>query len=424
MRLSRLQLVAVFMLLAFALAACGGGAAAPAAEGDVGVDILTGSVDEQWEQILALGRAEGEVNFEMWCGNDNINTWIDSWVSPQMQEQYGITVNRICPGGASTFDRVLAGVEQGVEDPNDTFWTNGVNSANMISEGLFYGPVVQRLPNWLAYVDPNADDLVVDFGFPNQGYESPYTRTQFTLFYDSAKISDPPQNLEELKQWILDNPGRFTYPNPDVDFTGDAFLKTIFYGTNSAGGNGPFLTGFDEDFLNESAESTWDYLNEIKSSLWREGATYPESIGELEVLWQNGEVDFIMNYGPFRGQTLINNGTAPDTTRSIVFEEGTVANANFIAIFSNAPNKAASMVFLNFMLDPNTQLQWYNPEIWGNLPSVDLDKIPADVAAEFAAVDIGEATPPLDLLAERSLAEMNSAYAEPLQQLWVTNVLE
>jgi putative spermidine/putrescine transport system substrate-binding protein len=415
-------------MLALILSACAGNAPAPddgepaADEGGMDASILIGSVDEQWDVILELAKEEGVVNFEMWCGNDNINTWVDSYVAPRMLEKYEIELNRICTG-TPAFDRVLAGVQAGVEDPNDLLWTNGVTSANMISEGLFYGPIVWRLPNWNAYVDPNADDLTVDFGFPNRGYESPYTRTQFTMFYDSAKITDPPQNLAELKDWIIANPGRFTYPNPDVDFTGDAFLKTIFYATNSAGGNGPFLTGFDEAFMLDSAGPTWDFLNEIKPYLWREGETYPETLGELEVLFQNGEIDWIMSYGPFRGQTLINDGKVPDTVRSMVLEDGTIANANFLAIYVNAPHKAASMVFLNFMLEPETQVSWFDPANWGNLPSVSLDLIPADMAEAFANVDIGIATPPLDILAARALAEINSAYAEPLQQAWVENVL-
>jgi len=423
----RLPFVLAVVLLLVPIA-CGGPAEAPPEEEGPDYEAmlntaLVGTLDEQWALILEKGKEEGEVNFETWCGNENINQWYDTWVIPQMQERYGITVNRIC-GAGGVVDRLLAEREQGVLDANDVLWTNGWTSQQLIQEGLVYGPIAYRLPNFVNLVDVNAPDLVVDFGYPNRGYESPYTRTQFTLFYDSANVDPVPKNLEELTQWIKDHPGRFTYPDPAVDFTGDAFLKTIFYATNSAGGVQPFLTGFDQSLLEGAWGTTWDWFNEVKPYLWREGETYPESMGELEVLLQNGEVDWTMSYGPFRGTTLIKDGKAPDTLRATVLDDGHVSNANFLAIYFNAPHKAASMVFLNFIMEPETQLQFFDPNNWGNMPSIDLEKAGPEWQQKFAAVDIGVASASLEMLVPRALPEMNSAYAEPLQQGWVANVLE
>jgi len=220
----------------------------------------------------------------------------------------------------------------------------------------------------------------------------------------------------------VDNPGRFTYPNPDVDFVGAAFLKTLFYATNSAGGHEPFLTGFDEELLEASWGPTWDWCNDVNPYLWREGETYPESRGELEILLQNGEIDWTMAYGPFQGTLLTMAGKAPDTLRACVLDDGHVANANFLAIYFNAPHKAASMVFLNFMLEPETQLQFYDPANWGNMPTVDLEKIPPEIKARFAATDIGAGSATLEQLVPRALPEMNSAYVTPLTEGWVANV--
>lgn len=416
----------IFSMIALLIVGCKGketsSPAAVSSDGDVLKTALTGSLDEQWDLIVAQAKEEGEVNFEMWIGSESINRWIDTFVAPEMEKQYGIKVNRIGAGDA-ILDRVVAEVEKGVEDANDVLWTNGWTSMQMISEGLFYGPVVQRLPNYIKYYDSTALDLIVDFGLPNMGYESPYTRTQFTLFYDSAKIPNPPTTMAELTQWIKDNPGRFTYPNPDVDFTGDAFLKTVFYATNSAGGYEPFLTTSDLDLLEASWGSTWDWFNEVKPYLWREGETYPETLGQMEVMFQNGEIDFIMSYGPARGSQLIAEGKAPETTRGLVLSDGTVSNSNFLGMFINAPHKAASLVLMNFMMSPEAQLSFYDPANWGDMPTIDLSKLDADMKAKFDSVDVGVATPTLDELIANSAPEINSVYAEPLQAGWVEFVL-
>jgi putative spermidine/putrescine transport system substrate-binding protein len=423
--LKRLPAILAVVLL-LVTSACGGGTTTTDDGEDLAAKLntaLVGSFDEQWDLILELAREEGEVNFETWCGNENINRWYDTWVIPQMDERYGITLNRIC-GAGGLVDRLLAERQEGVMDANDVNWTNGWTSQQMIQEGLMYGPIAYRLPNYVNLVDVNAPDLTVDFGFPNRGYESPYTRTEFTLFYDSANVDPVPANLEELTEWIMDNPGRFTYPDPSVDFTGDAFMKTIFYATNSLGGPAPFLVGFDEEMLEDSWGPTWEWFNDIKPYLWREGETYPASMGELEVLLQNGEVDWTMSYGPFRGTTLIAEGKAPDTLRALVLDDGHVSNANFLSIYFNAPHKAAAMVFLNFILEPETQLQFFDPVNWGNMPSIDLERAGQEWIDAFAAVDIGAASASLEQLVPRALPEVNSAYAEPLQQGWVANVLE
>ena len=416
----RTRLLLVVLPTLLALAACAG-EQQPTTSTDIG-KALTGSLEEQWQLILEQGRKEGRVNFEMWCGGESINRWIDTFVTPEMQHRHGIAVKRVCVAG-SPLDRVLAEQRQGAVGANDVLWTNGATSYQMISQGLFYGPVAYRLPNFLRYYDVNAPDLVVDFGYPHRGYETPYTRTQFTLFYDAAGVGPAPRTLDELKRWIKEHPGRFTYPNPDADFTGEAFLKTVFYATNASGDYQPFLAGGNQQLLERSWGPTWDWFNEVKPYLWRAGETYPETLGQLEALYQNGEVDWTMSYGPARGSQLIAEGKAPRTTRGLVLADGTVANANFLAIYATAPHKAAGMVLLNFMMSPEAQHSLSDPRNWGDMPTIDLARLPPDWRARFEALERGPATPPLGELLRHALPEMNAAYAEPLQQGWVRHVL-
>ena len=63
-----------------------------------------------------------------------------------------------------------------------------------------------------------------DFGVYNEGREMPWGLSQLIYFYDSSKVLQPPKNIFELKNYILKNPGRFTFPQPP-DFTGTSFLK-------------------------------------------------------------------------------------------------------------------------------------------------------------------------------------------------------
>ena len=51
---------------------------------------------------------------------------------------------------------------------------------------------------------------------------------KFVLFYDSARVPEPPRSLDALLAWAEAHPGRFTYPAPP-DFIGSTFLKHVLY---------------------------------------------------------------------------------------------------------------------------------------------------------------------------------------------------
>lgn len=51
-----------------------------------------------------------------------------------------------------------------------------------------------------------------------------YRGNSVVFAYDSAKVGQVPQTWDELTDWILANPGRFTYCDPDFGDTGNAFL--------------------------------------------------------------------------------------------------------------------------------------------------------------------------------------------------------
>ena len=78
----------------------------------------------------------------------------------------------------------------------------------------------------------------------------------------------------------------------------------------------------------EAAAKTYQLLRDLAPYLWREGKTYPESPVRLEQLFADGEVDFAINYNPAEASKKIHDGLYPDTVRTFVFEEGTIANTH------------------------------------------------------------------------------------------------
>jgi putative spermidine/putrescine transport system substrate-binding protein len=386
--------------------------------------ILGSGQEEQtdWQGISfedAVVAAEGtEVSFFMWGGDAKINDWIDTFVADSVKELYGIRLKRV-PMDASVFVNKLytekiAGKEQGTID---LVWINGENFKRAKQEGLLYGPYSEKLPSY-DFVDPQR--VAFDFGFPVEGYEAPYGTAQFVFEYDSAKTGNIPETFDELFKWVKANPGRFTYPQPP-DFTGSAFIRQVFYATT--GGYGQYLEKFDEALYREKSPMMWDYLNALKPYLWQNGRTYPMEKAALDTLFERGEVDINMSYHQALAQSRIIDGRYPDTVKTFVMKDGSIANIHYTAIPFNAPNIPGGMVVSNFLLSAEAQYSKNLPENWGDFTVLDPSRLPEEDRSKFASIDLGSATLPLEILSEYAVPEISPEYLELIEEDWEEYVL-
>jgi putative spermidine/putrescine transport system substrate-binding protein len=375
-----------------------------------------------WDEVLAAAQGT-TVNWFMWGGSDQINADVDRDIGGVVQEKYGVTLNRVpVADTADAVNKVLDESAAGVDTGGsvDLIWINGENFKTLKQADLLYGPFAQALPNSI-YVNWDDPALAFDFGFPVEGYESPWGHAQFVMDYDTAQVGDtPPTTFEALRDWVEANPGKFTYP-AIPDFTGSVFIRHVFYW--AAGGPEPFLGEFDQATFDEYAPAVWDYLNGIEPYLWREGQTYPEA-SVMEGLLANGEIAFNMGYGPVRASQNIANGIYPETVRTFVFDTGTMSNNNFVAIPFNANNAAGAMVIANYILSPEFQLIMADPNAWGWLIPTDPRRFPADAQATLASYELGPATLSPDVLAAHALPEANGDWVTAIEQGWTENVLE
>ena len=375
-----------------------------------------------WDEVLAA--ADGTtVNWFMWGGSDTINANVDKDIGDVVKEKYNVTLNRVpVDDTASVVNKVLDESAAGVNEGGsvDMIWINGENFKTLSKANLLYGPFAQGLPN-SRYVNWEDPALAFDFGYPVDGYESPWGHAQFVMEFDTAQVGEePPRTFEDLQAWIKENPGKFTYP-AIPDFTGSVFIRHLFYW--AAGGPEPFLGEFDQATFDQYAPVVWEYLNDIEPDLWRGGETYPEA-AVMEGLLANGEIAYNMGYGPANASTLIADGIYPESVRTFVFDTGTMSNNNFVTIPFNASNPAGAMVIADYIVSPEFQLIMADPDQWGWLIPTDPRRFPADAQATLAGYELGVATLSPDELAAHALPEANGDWVTAIEQGWIENVLE
>ena len=414
MKIKQLSLI-VLLMLAFIVAGCSGNTV-PADQGE-------NPIDKDWETVLADAKGT-TVNIYMWGGDELTNSWMDGFVADNLLEQYDITLNRVPMGPDEYLNKLLGEKQAGKQTGTiDMLWINGENFRTARQADLLWGPFAEKIPNFLQYVDKDAPDIAYDFGYPVEGYEVPWGKAQFVFGYDTARTAEPPKSAEALLAWVKDHPGRFTYPELP-DFTGSVFVRQLMYELCGGYEAFPYTDEVDKKALDEQLQPLWDYLNEMKPHLWREGTTYPSGVAILHQLFADGEIDLTMTYSPALMSGWIDQGLLPDSVRTYVGDKGTIGNTHFLAIPFNAPNKEGAMVLANFLLSPEAQLSKYVPKNWGDLIALDTNKLPDDVLAEMEAIDTGIATLSPEVLQSHRVPEISAAYIPVIEELWTERVIQ
>ncbi len=350
-------------------------------------------------------KAKGQtVYFNAWGGSPAINSYI-SWAGDRLKALYGIELVHIkLTDTAEAVSRILA--EKAASKTQggsvDLIWVNGENFATMSRQGLLRDDAwAFSLPSF-ALTDPKQLPAVInDFALPTLGRESPWGRAQLVFAYDTAFLDTPPRSAEALREWIKNNPGRFSYPLPP-DFTGTSFLKQILLET--ASDRSVFAKAPDAD-ANTHLEPLFKWLDEVTPYLWRDGKNYPANYTEMVRLLGDGEITIAFAFNPAEFSNAISQNIVSDTVRTYIHDAGTLANVHFVAIPFNASAPEAAQLTADFLLSFEAQLRKADAKIWGDPTVLSMDKLDARQRAEFDNLPRG--------IASLTEAELATTLAEP-----------
>ncbi len=382
---------------------------------------------ESWQEVLDQARGT-TVDWYVWGGSAAINEFVDTFYGGVLSEEFGVTLNRVpVADTVDAINLVTSEAEAGVESGSvDLIWINGENFFTLRQVDLLYGPWAESIPNSVL-VDWEDPAVAFDFGVPVEGYESPWASAQFHFIYDSARMDadELPRTYDELDAWIREHPGRFTYiaPGPGA-FQGTRFVKQVLY--EVSGGYEQWVGDYDPALYEEHAPALWERLREWKPDLWRQGETYPDTVNELHQLFANGEVDFTITQAPAGAGPAISSGLIPDTARAFAFDEYLIGDYSYVAIPSNASDKAAALVLANLILRPDRQAGQILPETGFGLGyAIDLDRVSAQQREllEASLEELGPAAADASRLADAFAPDIAPEYQSVIEADWEANVL-
>lgn len=357
---------------------------------------------------------EKTVNFYMWGGSHHINNFIDEKVSKEVMEKEGITLKRVpVTDIKESINKLIIEKNAGRKNGSiDLIWVNGENFKLLKDSKVITENISNQLKNVALLKDSSQ---VKDFGEPILGLEIPWGEAQFNFISRTNDI--PFRDNETLMQYVKSNPGRFTYPSV-TDFTGSAFVRNMAID----------ILGYENiekmtsQELEASLEKVWSYFKEMKPYLWRQGETYPESEGRLDTLLASGEVDVAMGYTINKVSLKVKNGEFPETSKSFLLDKGTLFNNHYLAIPDNSPNKKAALAVIDYLISSEGQLLKQNPENWGDLTVIDLDKVDEKAKTEFNKIMEDPKVPEMSELKNKRVGELSPDKAKIIDRGWIENI--
>lgn len=368
--------------------------------------------DKNYEQLVEDAKGS-YVNFYGYGGNEVMNKWFDTQIIPQMKEKYDINVKRVGMNIDEILNNLLSDKQaNNLKGSMDVVWINGENFKTTKDSNLLLGEFTKKLPNYNEYVDTNSEDITTDFGTKVDNMEAPWGKAQFAIAVNESKVKQEIKNTKDLKEVIMKNPGKFTYPALP-DFTASAFVRNVIY--DIVGYENIKDLPADETKVKEVIKPAIDYLKEIKPYLWNEGKTYPSTTAQLDNMYADEEVYFTMTYSPNVIPGRIESKEFSKDTKIIELKKGNISNTHFLTVPFNTKNQAGAMVLIDYLISIDAQASKTFSENWGDSTILDMNKIPENEKGKFSK-DI--------VVIENSIPELRAELVPIIEKIWTQEVLE
>ena len=326
------------------------------------LDYLTMTSD----QLVAQAKTEGEVVFSAWWGEE---FWKE--VAKQFTAKYGIEARILL--GNNAIDKILAEKDREI-GTIDVQLIGGQDVKTSIDAGLWYGPV---FPTLQSHDKLDQKLAAVQEGVQTGGYLVPIYRNQVGFLYDPDRVASPPQTWDEFVAWVSANPKGFAYPDPNKGGSGQGFVQAVI--TSLTGG----LDKYTGDTSVDPAKVAnwnlaWDWL---KANNPKMNVTLSNS-EDIDLLNQGAAT--IVSAWDDDSQAAITNGTLFKRAKMYIPAFGLPGGGDTAGVVKNAPDKAAALLFLDFLTTPEIQ-QLMNKTV-GSIPArTDVTGIPSIIAEDVRA---------------------------------------
>ncbi|BBK33213.1 putative spermidine/putrescine transport system substrate-binding protein [Stella humosa] len=371
-----------------------------------------------WPEVEKLARQEGQVLVSAWGSAEAKEMFTK--LCAQFEKKYGIKAVYRHGDWFAAQQQVLNDVKEKKEQGSiDAIFLWGKPFSNLMQGGgVWEVPILDMLPNArrIAY-RPELGRFVHDM-VPTYGCFVPQVNYQNCFVYDKKKFkkTDMPQTVEGVLDWAKKNKGQFTYCDVNKGGSGHTWVMMLIYALTGGYEKYAFKP-FNKDVAANDWKPLWDYLKELEQYMYRPG-TYPQGNNAVAQLFSAEEITFCPNWDGTMAQEVRGGRLDPDRLGVFVPEPGIFSPCDGFTIPTNAPHKAAALLFLDYILSVEAQMEV--PRIMASYPVVTeaWDRLPAKERNE-------PWVPVQDLRQWRDLGRTGARHGEYMFQMmteWVDRI--
>ena len=209
---------------------------------------------------------------------------------------------------------------------------------------------VKKLPEWNSIMEK---ERIYHKNLYVENLMVPIYRNQVAFLYNPEKVTVPPRSWDDFNIWIRENPGKFVF-SALKGGSGEAFKHTVLY--QLTGGPDKYRTGtrIPDPELVAKWGSVWDWFISNSGNYGLTGSNH-DSISRIQSRDAWITPAFVDDT-----QIAMKSGLLDEKMKLYVPDFGLFYGEDGAGILSNAPHKAAAMLFLYFLLSKDIQLFMLN----------------------------------------------------------------
>jgi putative spermidine/putrescine transport system substrate-binding protein len=294
--------------------------------------------NKTWAEITQAAKNQ-EVVFTSWYDEQDFARLCQNFT-----QKTGIKARFLFSDAAAVTEKLLA--EKGLDKSTiDVVLVGGVNVKTSVEAGLWENNILDIMPSKSAY-DPLLS--VVQEGVQTKSMLVPAYRNQTGLMYNPEMVSNPPQTLADLENFIEQNPKRFGFCDPSKGGSGQSFIQSII--KEKTGGLEQYMGDNTLD-LQKVAKwgAVWQWFNDRKGKI-----TITNSNMDSIMRLNQGELSLIAAWDDDSNQA-IKKGELFKEAEFYIPAFGMAGGGDTLGIPVNSVNKEAALVFIDYYTSKEVQ---------------------------------------------------------------------
>jgi putative spermidine/putrescine transport system substrate-binding protein len=294
-----------------------------------------------WDKVVEAAKAEGSLTFYAWWGEEFWRT-----AAKDFEGKHGIKVTVVTGDRTANIGKVVAEAASATGSI-DAILVGGVELKSLLDAKALYGPLVGVIPD-TDKLDQKLSNT--QEGYATGGYLVPVYRNQTGFVYDPEKVPNPPQTWAEFTAWLDAHPGQFAFNDPSKGGSGQAFVQTAILNILGDVGKYEGDTELDKAKVADWGK-VWDWFNanEDKFTITSSNNDSLDRVNQGEVLMAAAWDDDTA--------VALSKGTLFKRAKLYIPAFGMPGGGDSLGIPANAPHKAAAMLFVAYLIQPDVQKQ-------------------------------------------------------------------